>query len=200
MSASFFSQTDPLEHFKNLYQVVEQKVSKDPNAMQLATVDSSGQPSIRTVLLKGTSPDGFLFFTNYDSRKGREIGISEKVALHFYWPSLDQQIRIEGMVEKVSAADSDSYFASRPRLSQIGAWASEQSEKIPDIQFLKNKVAQIEEKFKDKVVDRPPHWGGYLVRPLRMEFWFAREGRLHERFVYQRQNIQGTWQTFMLSP
>ncbi len=200
MSASFFSINDPFEHFQKLFADAEKKVLKDPNAMQLATVDENGQPSVRTVLMKGIVRGGFSFYTNFRSRKSQNILHHSRVALNFYWPALDQQIRIEGLAEKMTDQESNAYFQTRPRLSQIGAWASDQSQPIPGEEFLAKKVSDLEKKYLGKEIPRPPHWGGFIVKPLRFEFWFGREGRLHDRFVYSRNDLEAVWKNEMLSP
>lgn len=200
MSASFFSNKDPFQHFNQLFAVAEKTIAKDPNAMQLATVDEQGQPSVRTVLMKGIVRGGFSFYTNFKSRKSQNILHHSRVALNFYWPALDQQIRIEGLAEKMTEEESTAYFQSRPRLSQIGAWASDQSQPIPDAEFLVKKVSDFEKKFSGQPIPRPEYWGGFIVKPLRFEFWFAREGRLHDRFVYSRKDLNSNWDTQILSP
>lgn len=158
----------------------------DPTAMSLATVSNSGLPSVRTVLFKGLVRNGFSFYTNYESQKGRELVEHPQTGLLFHWSFLEQQVRIEGTAEKLTRSESEAYFRSRDRLSQIGAWASEQSREIPDPNWLIKRFEEFEKKFPDQV-PCPPHWGGFRVEPRAMEFWFGRPGRLHERYVYERQ-------------
>ena len=168
----------------------------EPTAMTLATV-ADGQPSARIVLLKAVDAAGFVFFTNYDSRKGRELAAAPRAALLFFWPELERQVRIEGDVAKVSAPESDAYFASRPHASQIGAWASPQSRAIADRTVLERSYAEEEARYAEGV-PRPPHWGGYRLRPLTLEFWQGRPSRLHDRIVYRRQG--DTWHVQRLAP
>lgn len=170
----------------------------DPNAMSLATVDANGFPSVRTVLLKGVDARGFLFFTNYESRKGRELAGNPHAALVFYWRELERQVCVAGAVEKLSREESEQYFQSRPRGSQIGAWASQQSTPIPDREFLESRWAEMEQKFPADI-PVPPFWGGYVLKPERIEFWQGGASRLHDRFEYARQP-DGTWRIQRLSP
>lgn len=165
----------------------------DPNAFALATVGEDGMPSVRIMLLKGVDLDGFVFFTNKLSRKGQQLEQHPKAAMDFYWKSLGQQVRVEGMVTHVAEEEANAYFSSRPRGSQIGAWASQQSQFLEDRQVLENRVHHFEEQFDGKEVPRPPHWGGYRILPLRLEFWQAGEYRLHDRFIYSRQNVKDDW-------
>ena len=197
---SFDLSIDPFENFLKIYARAQNTVSKDPNAMQLATVSEVGTPSLRTVLYKGMVRDGFSFYTNYESQKGLELAKNPKAALLFYWPELDVQVRIDGIADRLTDQESDEYFATRARISQIGAWASAQSRQIPNHEELEKKHAELEKKFAENVIPRPPYWGGYRVQPLKMEFWFSREGRLHERYVYERASIESPWKTFMKSP
>lgn len=163
----------------------------DPNAMTLATVDADGMPNARIVLLKGHGQDGFRFFTNYNSTKGQELTVSGKAALVFHWKTRERQVRVQGLIERLSAEDSDAYYQSRPRGSRIGAWASDQSKPLPGgVPTLHAAVAEQEQVF-DGVENppRPPHWGGFLLRPLEIEFWQAGEFRIHERHRWTRQNV-----------
>lgn len=170
----------------------------DINAMTLATVDKSGKPSTRTVLLKSVDERGFIFFTNYDSRKGRELADNPGAALTFFWSDLERQVCVAGTVTKLPAAESEAYHKSRPRGSQIGAWASNQSEVIPDRAALEAKWRELEKKFPGDV-PLPPNWGGYILKPERIEFWQGRPSRLHDRFSYSRQP-DGSWKIERLSP
>jgi pyridoxamine 5'-phosphate oxidase len=170
----------------------------DINAMTLATVDGEGKPSTRTVLLKSVDERGFIFFTNYDSRKGRELAANPNAALTFFWPELERQVCVAGTVGKLPAAESEAYFKSRPRGSQIGAWASNQSEVIPDRAVLEAKWRELEKKYPHDV-PLPPNWGGFILKPERIEFWQGRPSRLHDRFSYTRQP-DGTWKIERLAP
>ncbi|HET8899287.1 MAG TPA: pyridoxamine 5'-phosphate oxidase [Rhodanobacteraceae bacterium] len=173
----------------------------EPTAMSLATSDGGGRVSVRIVLLKGVDGRGLRFFTNGDSRKGRQLAANPEVALAFHWKTLDDgvQVRVEGRVETLPEAESDAYFASRPRLSQIGAWASLQSQRLPDRSTFEARLGEFDLKFSGGNVPRPPHWGGYLVRPRMVEFWHARANRLHERECWMR-DAHGAWSTRLLYP
>lgn len=175
---------DPLGQFERWYQEAEQAKIKEPNAMTLATIGANGQPSARVVLLKGFSSKGFIFYTNYTSRKGQEITANPQVALVIWWKELERQIRIEGTAEKIDESLSSSYFKSRARGSQISAWASPQSQEIKE-EYLVEKRKQIEEQFKDEENIPLPHfWGGFLIKPSMIEFWQGRANRYHDRFRY----------------
>jgi pyridoxamine 5'-phosphate oxidase len=171
----------------------------EPTAMTLATVDATGQPSQRVVLLKDISEKGLSFFTNYSSRKGLHIANNPKASVNFFWAMLERQVRLDGVLKKLPAEESDAYFSSRPRESQIGAWASPQSERVNDTGFLNKRYQEFEEKFDGREVPRPPHWGGYILIPHRIEFWQGRPGRMHDRFVYQLEK-GGDWDIFRLAP
>lgn len=200
MSASFDFQKDPFAHFEEHFQRAQKQIPKDPNAMSLATVSKEGTPAVRTVLFRGLIREGFSFYTNYKSPKAQDLMATKKAALLFYWPSLDMQIRIQGPAEKLSRAESEKYFAGRPRLSQIGAWASDQSRELRSHEELLEKVDSFQRKFAGQDVPCPEDWGGFHVLPLSFEFWFAHEGRLHERYVYQRKDLKSPWETRVLSP
>ena len=171
----------------------------EPNAMTLATASSDGLPAARIVLLKGLHSDGFQFYTNYESFKGRQLQENPRACLVFFWKELERQIRITGLVEKLSKDESDKYFKSRPDGSQIGAWASPQSEVIESGEWLTQRVHQIEKKFSKSGIPRPPHWGGYLLRPVTIEFWQGRPNRLHDRLQYTLQG-NGNWIIERLAP
>lgn len=171
----------------------------EPNAMTLASHGLHGFPSSRIVLLKDIKPTGFSFFTNYESNKAEELAANDKVSLLFFWPELQRQVRIEGLVRRLPAVDSDEYFALRPRASQIGAHASPQSKVIANREVLEHAVQELEATYKDQAeVPRPDHWGGYLVEPLYMEFWQGRRSRLHDRLVYKSE--AGSWKLYRIAP
>lgn len=188
----------PFEHFDRLLkEAVEQNIP-EPTAMSVATVDAKGVPSVRVVYLKDFSSEGFVFFGNYNSHKGQDISVNPNICLNFHWPQMWRQIRITGIAKKISATESDNYFATRSRLSQIGAWASDQSQEIPDREWLARRVAEFEKQFEGQSVPRPLNWGGWRVVPQEIEFWFGLDGRLHERYIYQRDGAG--WKTFLRSP
>ena len=172
----------------------------EPTAMTVATADAKGRPSARTVLLKHADERGFVFYTNFDSRKGRQLAANPQAALLFLWKTLREQVqaKIEGTVEPVSATEADAYFASRPRESQIGAWASLQSQTLESRETFEARIAEFTAKFEGGVVPRPPHWSGFRIVPQVIEFWRDRPFRLHERLVYQR--VDGAWTTSRLFP
>ena len=169
-----------------------------PNTMTLATATADGRPSARMVLLKGFDHRGFVFYTNYESRKGRELSDNPRAALVLHWPRLERQVRVEGRVERVPGEESDEYFASRPFASRLGAWASRQSTRLASRDELERRLAELEREYAGGDVPRPPHWGGWLVRPEAIELWQGRPNRLHDRFLYERSG-EG-WSRVRLSP
>ena len=193
---------DPFQQFSKWFDQARKAELQEPNAMTLATVapgtDGLARPSARIVLLKGFDARGFVFFTNYESRKGQELAANPLAGLLFHWVALEREVRIEGRVDKVSGEESDAYFASRPRGSRIGAWASPQSQVIRDRQWLEDEFAETAETFKDDA-PRPPHWGGYRLAPEVIEFWQGRHSRLHDRIVYRLQP-DGAWKIERLAP
>lgn len=180
---------DPIERFRSVYALAEKTdraIIPDPSAMSLGTIENRDQPSVRIVLLKAFDERGFVFYTSYDGRKGRQIIAHPRAALCFYWAPIDIQVRIEGAVTKVADEEADAYFATRERRSQIGAWASRQSEPLETPTALDERVAKYEKEFKGKDVPRPGYWSGFRVRPERIEFWKGKPNRLHERHLYTR--------------
>ena len=189
---------DPFTLFGAWFDEAKASEINDPDAMAIASVSEDGMPSVRMVLLKQWSREGFIFFTNYDGRKGDELLATKKAAFVMHWKSLRRQVRVGGKVEQVPAAQSDAYFASRPRGSQIGAWASDQSTALDSRKTLEQAVADAESRYPQDI-PRPPHWGGFLIRPDEIEFWADGEYRLHDRFRYTR-NAAGIWQAARLYP
>lgn len=191
---------DPIVQFRRWMDDWVATGPRDPGVMVVATVDEAGWPSSRAVLLRGVDERGFVFYTNHTSDKGRALDATKRASLSFVWHDLERQVRVVGDVEHVSAAQSDEYFASRPRGSQVGAWASDQSSVLADRAELEARVAEIEAQHPHDI-PRPPHWGGYRVRPLEIEFWQGRPSRLHDRIRYRRGSSDGrVWVTERLSP
>ena len=192
---------DPQEEFDRWFEVAQTRAGLEmPEAVTLATVDDEGYPDARIVLLKARDERGFVFYTNLRSAKGRALAALPRAALVFFWESLGRQVRVQGDVERVSEAECDAYFASRPRGSQLGAWASEQSNAIPSREALLARVAELTAKYEDGPVPRPPHWGGLRIVPRRIEFWQGMPDRLHDRFVYRRAREGAPWTVERLAP
>ena len=191
--------SDPLRQFGAWFAAALAADLRDVNAMSLATATPDGKPSVRIVLLKGFDERGFAFFTNYDSEKARDLEANPSAALAFYWAQLERQVRISGAVERTSREDSAAYFHSRPIGSQLGAWASKQSEVIDARRILDSRLTEMTERFGNGEIPLPPHWGGYRVKPDKIEFWQGRPNRLHDRFRYTRQ-ADGTWLIDRLAP
>jgi len=190
---------DPIAQFDRWFTEAVKATVPEPNAMNLATISEDGRPSSRIVLLKGIADGKFMFYTNYQSQKGKELEKNPACALNFFWPDLERQIRIEGVAQRLDVATSENYFQSRPRASQVSAWASPQSSLIRDRTILEERVKEIEKRFEGKdVLPKPHQWGGYGVEPLEIEFWQGRLNRLHDRIVYTR--IEGEWRINRLAP
>ena len=192
---------DPIGRFIAVFEQAKRiapELWPEPTAFALGTVDEEGRPAVRILLLKGVDERGFVFFTNYESRKGRELLSTQRAAMCFHWPHLERQVRVEGRAERVSDEEADAYFATRPRGSQIGAWASIQSQPMAQPGDLEARVAEIERRFAGRPVPRPPHWSGFRVVPDRIEFWHGMPSRLHERELYTRG--EGGWRIERLYP
>ncbi|UNE55043.1 pyridoxamine 5'-phosphate oxidase [Bartonella machadoae] len=198
---SFMQMQKPFALFAKWLEEATITEVNDPNAMALATVDEMGLPNVRMVLLKYYSPQGFVFYTNYESQKGQEILKSMKASLGFHWKSLRRQVRIRGIVEKVSAQEADAYFQSRPRGSRIGAWASKQSQPLENRFVLEKAIAQYTTRYAIGNIPRPPYWSGFRVKPLSIEFWRDRPFRLHDRLLFTRDSLEhDDWQRQKLYP
>lgn len=194
---------EPIERFRSLLaeaEAIDRTVLPEPTAMMLATVGDDGRPSVRVVLLKAVDERGFVFYTNYESRKGRELLANRHAALCFHWQLLERQVRVEGDAEPVSQEEADAYFATRARLSQIGAWASKQSRPLSSDAEFDARLREMGDRFGGGAVPRPPHWSGFRVVPHRIEFWRNRAHRLHERVVYERDGAGAVWRVTRLYP
>jgi pyridoxamine 5'-phosphate oxidase len=200
MPAGLTLAASPFDQFQEWMAEAEKAEPKDPNAMIVATATPDGRPSARAILLKGVDDRGFVFYTNLESRKGREALEHPAVALCFWWPPLEAQIRFEGRAERVPEDEADAYFATRPRGSQLGAWASHQSQPLASREEIEARLAELTERFEGMPVPRPPHWSGLRVRPLAVEFWKNRPNRLHQRELYTRQKPGAPWFMTLLNP
>lgn len=190
---------NPIDLFRRWFDAAVASGSRLPDAMTLATATKDGMPSARVVLLKQFNDDGFVFYTNYNSNKAKELEENPRAALVMYWTVLDRQVRVTGTVERVSDKESNEYFQTRPRESQIGALASPQSEVIAGREVLERKYAELDELYRNRQVERPEYWGGYILKPERIEFWQNRTGRLHDRILYERDS-PGSWSIHRLAP
>jgi pyridoxamine 5'-phosphate oxidase len=190
---------NPFKQFAKWYEAAEAAHPKLPNSMTLATATRGGRPSARMVLLKGFDEDGFVFFTNYESQKGRELEENPRASLVFYWSALDRQVRIDGTVAKTSREESEEYFQTRPADSRLSAWASKQSSPVAGRQVLEEEMKRLTSEYQDREIPLPDYWGGYRLTPSVIEFWQNRPGRLHDRFRYKRQS-DGQWLIERLSP
>ena len=197
---STIAQTDPFALFEEWFAEARESEPNDPNAMALATATPDGAPSVRMVLLKDRSPDGFTFYTNAESRKGKEIRANMQAALLFHWKSLRRQIRIEGPLGEVSAEEADAYFHSRPHDSQIGSAASDQSRPLPDRQTYLDRIEELGRRYPEGDVPRPAHWTGFRLSPRRIEFWLDRPNRLHDRRVFELADQHADWADTLLYP
>lgn len=189
---------EPLSLFATWFEQAVAIESTEANAMMLATVDTAGQPHLRTLLLKGVDDRGFVFFTNYQSAKGQQLQAHPQAAMNFWWHDLQRQVRIEGLVERISAEESDAYYHSRPLGSRLGAWASPQSQVIASRAVLEENLEQLQQQYNDQAPERPPHWGGFRLKPELIEFWQGRSSRLHDRLNYRL--VKGRWQRERLAP
>lgn len=196
--SGFDFKLDPIENFNIVFAESLTAQLVEPNAMALSTVSASGEPSVRVVLFKGLVRGGFSFYTNYNGKKAKDIESNPNVCVNFFWPTLERQIQISGQAFKLTRDESVAYFKTRPRLSQVGAWASHQSEVLDSFETIANRQKEIEKKFLNQEVPCPEHWGGYHIIPSSVEFWFGRKGRMHERFKYLK--LGSGWSRTLLNP
>lgn len=192
--------SDPIDQFKNWFKEALNSKVTEPNAMILATVSKAGKPSVRTVLLKDVDQKGFTFYTNYNSRKGKEMEENPHVSILFFWPELQRQVRIDGVVSQIDPVISEIYFKERPRGHQLSAWVSEQSNEVKNKAILEQKYKEIEEKYKDKEIPFPAFWGGYCLKPVSFEFWQGQPNRLHDRIIYVTDPENNCWLVKRLAP
>ncbi len=190
---------DPYKQFEKWLTEAANAGVVEPDAFTLSTVSAEGKPSSRILLLRNFDHRGFTFYTNYESQKGRDIAENPHVAMNFFWTDVERQVRVCGVAMKISTMESMDYFKSRPRASQIGAWASEQSRELVSREMLEQKIKDIEDRFRGKTVEKPPHWGGYIIKPETIEFWQGRPSRLHDRFLYTHKG-NGNWSIKRLNP
>jgi len=198
--AALFAENEPFQLFERWFKEAKEKEPRDPNAMALSTVDAQGFPDVRMVLLKAADRQGFVFYTNAESAKGRQLEANARAAIVLYWKSLNRQIRVRGIIEHVSDAEADAYFQSRDRGARLGAWASEQSRPLPDRLALEKRIAEFALKYGVGEVPRPAHWRGYRLKPLAIEFWRDRPFRLHDRLVFRRPSPTEDWERSRLYP
>ena len=199
LDSSFEDLDNPIDLFKKWFSKAEENEINDPNAVAVATSNQNNQPNVRMVLLKGLSDKGFVFYTNFNSKKGEELKVNQKASMCFHWKSLRRQVRILGNVEEVTKKEADDYYNSRPYKNRISAWASSQSQILEKREIFLNKIKEFEKKYPDeKNVPRPPHWSGWRLLPNEIEFWVDGEGRIHERLIYK--NIKGKWEKEILYP
>ena len=198
LDACFEDEQNPIVLFKKWFEVAEKSEINDPNALSLATSSSNGIPSVRMVLLKGLTEKGFVFYTNFNSKKGEELKNNSKASLCFHWKSLRRQVRVLGKTEEVTSAEADNYYNSRPYKNKIGAWASSQSQTLAKREDFIKKINEYEKKYPSDNVPRPPHWSGWRLLPSEIEFWLDGDGRIHERLNYIKEN--GEWKKELLYP
>jgi pyridoxamine 5'-phosphate oxidase len=198
--AALFAENEPFQLFERWFKEAKEQEPRDPNAMALSTVDAQGFPDVRMVLLKSADRQGFVFYTNAESAKGRQLEANARAAIVLYWKSLNRQIRVRGIIEHVSDAEADAYFQSRDRGARLGAWASEQSRPLPDRLALEKRIAEFALKYGVGEVPRPAHWRGYRLKPLAIEFWRDRPFRLHDRLVFTRDEPGAEWSKARLFP
>jgi len=199
-SGDLIDAEEPLRLFAAWFEQAARSEPRDPTAMSLATVDADGLPNVRMVLMKGFGEDGFVFYTNIESQKGEELDRDHKAALLFHWKSVNRQVRLRGPVERIEDVEADAYFATRPRLTQIGAWASKQSAPLESPHAFEKAIALYAAKFAIGTIPRPPYWTGYRLRPLLIEFWQERPFRLHDRLEFRRETFNGPWRKTRLYP
>jgi len=191
---------DPFAQFQTWFDAANAADVPEPNAMVVATASEDGRPSSRVVLMRGFDPRGFVFYTNYQSRKGSDLAANPFASCVWFWQGMERQVRVEGAVERVEATESDDYWRGRPRNSKLGAWISDQSEAVESRSSLEVEMEEIKKRFPNDEIPRPPHWGGYRIIPTVIEFWQGRRSRLHDRVVYRRPSVDAPWEIVRLSP